>query len=87
MAAPRLPTGRPRPPKQHGGGRALIDHAGERIGKLLVVQRVPKPTERSLSSQTGSWWEAECDCGRVRVFSGARLRSGSTRHCGVCRAP
>ena len=63
-------------------GRAPIDMAGLRFGKLLVLERTTKPATRSLSPGTGTWWTICCDCGQDVVMAGARLRTGKTLHCG-----
>jgi hypothetical protein len=51
-----------------------IDLAGQRFGKLVVVE---------LSHQSnGAWWRCRCDCGGESVVRGAVLRYGSTKSCG-----
>jgi hypothetical protein len=82
MTGARTPSGVPRPPRVKTGGRPVIDLAGLRYGKLLVVERTTKPATRSMSEPMGSWWVCECNCGARPTFSGARLRYGKTLHCG-----
>jgi hypothetical protein len=82
MAGARPTGGIPRGPGQHGGGRPAIDLAGNRYGRLLVIERVPKPASKSYSPQTGTWWDCQCDCGSAPTISGERLRRGNVLHCG-----
>jgi hypothetical protein len=79
MVGARTPTGIPGPPRRHGGGRPAIDLAGDRYGKLLVVERVPKPT--AMVNGPGVWFSCECNCGRTAIFSSERLRSGKVLDC------
>lgn len=80
MAGARPPTGIPGPPRRHGGGRPAIDLAGDRYGKLLVVERSSKPAVSV--NGPGVWWACSCNCGREVSFSSERLRSGKVLHCG-----
>lgn len=82
MVGARPTSGIPRGPRPHGGGRPIIDLAGQRFGKLLVVERVSKPASQSISTQSGTWWLACCDCGREAIISGERLRRGNVLNCG-----
>ena len=53
----------------------LIDLAGQRFGRLLVV-------ERQGSSGNQSSWKCRCDCGAETVVVKQSLKSGTTRSCG-----
>ena len=61
-------------------GRPIIDLTGQRFGKLVVERRVedkicPKGHKRPM-------WECRCDCGNIKIASGARLRGGKAKSCG-----
>mgnify|MGYP006277804259 CR=1 FL=1 len=60
-------------------GKALIDMAGQRFGRLTVVGR-----ESFCSGKTK--WQCQCDCGQSAVVIGQLLRNGKTRSCGCLRA-
>jgi hypothetical protein len=51
-----------------------IDLAGQRFGKLVVVELSHR--------DNGAWWRCRCDCGGESVVRGAVLRYGSTKSCG-----
>lgn len=56
----------------------FIDLTGQRFGRLIVIRYVGTiKTHRS--------WECLCDCGKVCILPGARLRTGNTRSCGCLR--
>lgn len=50
----------------------LIDIAGQRFGRLLVLEKDATPRK----------WRCLCDCGRETLATGPNLRKGSTRSCG-----
>jgi hypothetical protein len=81
MTGPRIRIGPPRAPQKHGGGRPMIDLAGQQFGRLLVIERVQQPATVN-PEQRGIWWRCLCSCGRAAVFSSARLRGGKLQHCG-----
>lgn len=57
----------------------VIDLAGQRFGRLLVVQRE--------GTQCGSaTWLCRCDCGKETVVNGHNLRRGLIVSCGCKRA-
>lgn len=56
----------------------LIDLAGRRFGRFLVLRRLPNKGRTPM-------WECLCDCGEILCISGERLRSGVTRSCGCLR--
>lgn len=49
--------------------------AGQRFGKLLVIERAP-----NLGKYTA--WLCKCDCGEFKVVPAYRLKSGQTASCG-----
>lgn len=51
----------------------LIDIAGKRFGRLLVIRR------------TNDLWECRCDCGKIKFLPGGRVRTGNTSSCGCLR--
>ena len=62
-------------------GKKLIDHTGQRFGKLFVVGK----SDKKKGKYTGAFWECKCDCGNVVIVPGSSLRSGETRSCGCLR--
>lgn len=50
----------------------LIDRAGKRFGRLVVVKKADAP----------KMWECLCDCGTTTLVIGGNLDNGSTRSCG-----
>lgn len=56
---------------------ALIDLAGQRFGKLTVIQKAPR---RKANEE--ACWICQCDCGQQTIVRGTRLRSGNTVSCG-----
>lgn len=59
---------------------ALKDMIGERVGKLLVV-------ERANNNEYGvAKWKCVCDCGETRIVEGTGLRAGRNKSCG-CASP
>lgn len=61
-------------------GRPVINLAGTRFGRLEVLNLGPKGTHGGKPR-----WECRCDCGRLLLVPGARLRSGNTKSCGCFR--
>lgn len=54
----------------------LIDEAGNRYGKLTVIERVPNEKNSNVL------WRCLCDCGRETIVGSNSLRSGNTKSCG-----
>lgn len=54
----------------------LIDLAGIRFGKLIVVQYIRKNKFGVL------YWLCKCDCGNSKTTRGSNLRDGLTKSCG-----
>lgn len=52
---------------------AKRDLAGQRFGKLVVLQRSEKPAEYKHNSD---YWLCRCDCGNETVVLGSNLTSG-----------
>ena len=59
---------------------ALKDIAGQRFGRLLVVDRAENDKGGS------AMWICVCDCGEKRIVAGAGLRAGRNKSCG-CSSP
>lgn len=54
----------------------LIDMTGQRIGRLVVL-------ERDLSrGKRPTMWKCKCDCGNIISAQGSGLRNGHTKSCG-----
>jgi len=56
----------------------FIDLKGDRFGRWFVL-------EFSHSGHSGAYWRCLCDCGQVRIVSGAALRDGSSQSHGCLR--
>lgn len=54
---------------------SLIQAVGKRIGKLEVVEMLPK-----------SWYRCKCDCGNERTVKSGHFNTGSIKSCG-CHKP
>ena len=57
----------------------LIDMAGMRFEKLLVIERINKDEHGQAK------WLCKCDCGNKTVVLGSNLRRGKTKSCGCWR--
>lgn len=57
----------------------LIDHLGQRFGRLTVTQRAENGYGKKAQ------WLCVCDCGASLVVASGNLRSGNTRSCGCLR--
>lgn len=67
----------------------VIDRIGQRIGKLVVIERAPNHIERAGSGKTAmrAVWLCRCDCGNLINVSSHSLKyalegKGGTRSCG-----
>lgn len=60
--------------------RPIIDIAGQRFGKLVVVSRVIDNTK------SGTIWVCLCDCGQEKIVAARHLKSGDTVSCGCFSA-
>ena len=58
----------------------LIDRAGERHGRLVVLERAQGMGKRRV------YWRCQCDCGRTTLVVADKLSSGKTRSCGCLMA-
>lgn len=56
--------------------RKIIDLAGQRFGRLLVLEKAKKNKTEKIK------WKCRCDCGNERVVLAASLRGGKTKSCG-----
>jgi 5-methylcytosine-specific restriction endonuclease McrA len=57
----------------------LINLAGQRFGRLVVVSRAENPGKKHTR------WAVICDCGEKRVVHADNLRSGHTTSCGCLK--
>jgi hypothetical protein len=66
-----------RPPSQ------LIDLAGQKFGRLTVIERVPSIAAREPgSSGHHSLWRCRCECGGEKITRSSTLRRGHATSCG-----
>lgn len=56
----------------------MINEVGNKYGKLIVLEKVPRPEGRP----AGAYWLCQCECGNQKVIRGADLRAGSVNSCG-----
>lgn len=56
----------------------MKNEIGNRYGKLIVLERAPKPEGRP----KGAYWLCQCDCGKQKTVRGADLRAGNVNSCG-----
>lgn len=54
--------------------KRVIDHSGERFGKLVALERLPGPGRAR--------YLCRCDCGNLKEVTGDHLVSGNTTSCG-----
>lgn len=54
----------------------MIDLTGQKFGKLTVIS----PAGRN--RWNAQLWRCQCDCGGIRMASGAKMRSGEIKSCG-----
>lgn len=57
----------------------IIDHMGQRFGRLTVIGRAPNTSEGQAT------WQCQCDCGVCKIVFGKLLRNGKTTSCGCYR--
>jgi hypothetical protein len=55
---------------------ALIDLAGQKFGRLLVIERV------GLNAGGNATWKCLCDCGTEKILDGNSIRRGFVKSCG-----
>lgn len=62
-----------------GKSQKIVDIAGQRFGRLLVLSMAGK------NSRNTVLWTCICDCGNAAVVLGTKLRSGHTISCGCAQ--
>lgn len=58
------------------------DLIGKKIGRLTVIERVPRPTNRQRGP---AYVRALCECGAETIAEARRVRDGHTASCGCTR--
>jgi hypothetical protein len=66
-------------PKGKDGHFLFRDISGQRFGRLVAI----KPTKQRRDGHIA--WFCRCDCGKEKLISGKKLRSGTTVSCGCKR--
>lgn len=61
----------------------LIDRTGQRFGRLVVLERGPKPQSKK---DTNARWLCQCDCGKTSIVYGQDLKRGKVVSCGCWNA-
>ena len=59
-----------------GEGMKLIDLAGSKFSRWLVLNRAPN------DNRGRTHWHCVCDCGVERIVAGTHLRGGNSKSCG-----
>lgn len=57
------------------------DLAGQKFGKLTVIEETTNPKNRKRSS---TFWKCKCDCGNESIVVTSSLTSGKTKQCWEC---
>jgi len=60
------------------------DETSKRYGRLLVIEKVERSAE-SRKKRSGAQWRCKCDCGKVTLVFGNKLRNGTIRQCLTCK--
>lgn len=63
-------------------GRAVVDLAGKRFGRLVVLSLTPR---EQWTKTGGLVWRCICDCGKEALARGGKLKDRSVRSCGCLR--
>jgi hypothetical protein len=63
--------------------RKIIDQAGRRYGKLLVLERAQDYVTPSGAREVK--WRCQCDCGNILEVRSRSLGAGNTKSCGCMR--
>ncbi len=58
----------------------FINLTGQRFGRLLVIERAPRPD--SYKPRSNAFWKCLCDCGNESVAMASSLKNGSCQSCG-----
>lgn len=53
----------------------FIDRTGEKHHLLTFIKRVGSKDKRT-------WWECQCECGKVKIVLGTEVVKGRTKSCG-----
>lgn len=61
----------------------FIDRAGDRYGRLVVIERAGDAVGRN--GELKVVWLCECDCGQRVLVRSTKLQTGDTRSCGCLR--
>lgn len=59
-------------------GRHLFDMVGKKFGRLLVLELY----EKNSSGGSTTKWKCLCDCGKITIAYGSKIRSGKANSCG-----
>lgn len=62
--------------------RKINDLSQKRFGKLIVLERAPRPIHLK---DSGAYWKCKCDCGNEKIISGHSLVKGNTNSCSCLR--
>lgn len=65
-------------------GKQLIDLTGHRFGRWTVLKRGPDYVSFDRKHRMVRWY-CRCDCGNVRLVTGATLKAGTSVSCGCYR--
>lgn len=55
------------------------DLTGQIFGRLIVIKQVPRPANKK---SAGTYWECQCSCGKIKIFSRHSLIQKGVQTCG-----
>src|SRR5690349_6095778 len=62
------------------GGKPKIDLTNRRFGRLVAITEIAPRITKGGNQQVQ--WRCLCDCGKEKITSGMKLRTGHTKSCG-----
>jgi hypothetical protein len=63
-----------------------LELVGQRFGRLVVIKYSRSSKNKSKNYWSGhTYWECQCDCGKIKVIKGIHLKSKTVRSCGCLK--
>lgn len=62
--------------------RSITGFVGKRFGRLIVVEEVVLPRQRSGRPSRDTHWICQCDCGATKQIRADGVKSGAVQSCG-----
>lgn len=60
-----------------------IDLTGQHFGKWNVIRKTETP---NTTTNRGTFWECQCECGTIKIVSGHSLKNGTSKSCGCIKS-